>query len=178
MNQFPPHVQEKLKALDADGSGYVDADEVVEGVRALEREKQRTKSLMWLIVGLFVFLVLLLAATGGVLFFVIDATKESRTDSSGVLLAKGSGTPVQVASVDFSVVDGMLVPKNVTCGGGVCPNTPLQVTQVFGYHTSKHGCLFLTSPLYLRMYFRTFSSLSFMLTRACLLHKLALQHRL
>jgi hypothetical protein len=125
-----------LKQLDTGGDGKLDAQEILAGIRALHREKEKTRQLLWITVGLFIFLLLLLGAVGGMLYFVIQVTKDSTLDASGAMIAKGSNKSVQVSSTDFSVVDGVLVPRtsgNLTCSGGFCPRNPVQVTQVHIY---------------------------------------------
>jgi hypothetical protein len=131
---FPENVQDKLKELDLSGDGKIDAKEIIAGMQALQREKQKTRQLLLLVTVLGILMCLLLGAICGMLFAVIDMTKESRIGSSGVMLVKGTSDPVRVASTDFTVINGVLSTRgsqsNQTCGGGVCPSDPIQVSEV------------------------------------------------
>jgi len=93
-------VQEQLKELDHSGDGHLDASEVLAGIRALTREKQKSKRLLWLSFGLLAFLLLVLVAKFGLMYQVVEMTKESRVNPSGIMMVKGSNVPVQVRSED------------------------------------------------------------------------------
>lgn len=131
---FPENVQDKLKELDLSGDGKIDAKEIIAGMQALQREKQKTRQLLFLVTVLSILMCLLLGAICGVLFAVIVMTKESKIGSSGVMLVKGTSDPVRVASTDFTVINGVLSSRNSqsnqTCAGGVCPSDPIKVSEV------------------------------------------------
>ena len=133
---FPDNVQDKLKELDLSGDGKIDAKEIIAGMQALHRERQKTRQLFLLVTALSILMCLLLGAVCGLLFAVIEITKESKIGSNGVMFVKGTSDPVRVASTDFTVIDGVLSTRdprsNQTCGGGVCP---IQVSEVkFTHH--------------------------------------------
>ena len=67
---FPASAQEQLKELDDSGDACLDSKEILAGIRALAREKKKSKRLIWLSAGLLVFSLLLLAAMGGLMFQV------------------------------------------------------------------------------------------------------------
>jgi len=71
-------------------------------------EKNKVRQLMWLSAGLLFFSLCLLGAMGGLMFSVIEMTKESKIGGSGVMTVKGSNTPVQTASSDMTVSNGVL----------------------------------------------------------------------
>jgi hypothetical protein len=131
---FPENVQDKLKELDLSGDGKIDAKEIIAGMQALQREKQKTRQLLLMLSVLGVLMCVLLAAICGLLFAVIELTKESKIGSDSVMLVKGKNDPVRVASTDFTVINGVLSSRdsraNQTCGGGVCPSNPIQVSEV------------------------------------------------
>ncbi len=133
---FPDNVQDKLKELDLSGDGKIDAKEIIAGMQALQRERQKTRQLFWLVIFLGILMCLLLGTMCGLLFAVIEMTKESKI-SNGMMLVKGTNDPVRVASTDFTVIDGVLSTRNPqsnqTCGGGVCP---IQVSEVL--FTTEH----------------------------------------
>ncbi len=97
-------MQEQLKELDHSGDGHLDASEVLAGIQALNREKQKSKRLIWLSFALLAFSVLLLVAMFGLIYQVVEMTKESRVDPSGIMMVKGSNVPVQVRSEDAYIV--------------------------------------------------------------------------
>ena len=63
---------------------------------------------MWLSAGLLLFSLCLLGAMGGLMFSVIEMTKEAKIGGSGVMTVKGSNAPVQTASSDMTVTNGVL----------------------------------------------------------------------
>lgn len=129
---FPEKVQEKLRLFDDTGDGIIDAQEVLAGVEALARERQRSKNLLRVALGLTLGIILLVVALGGMMAFVIDMTKDSKVGGSGVMLAKGTNSPVQTASAEMKVVNGQLQTRgDDTCGvngNETCPATALETT--------------------------------------------------
>jgi hypothetical protein len=122
-----------LKELDTSGDGKIDAKEIIAGMQALQREKQKTRQLLLMVTVLGFLMCVLLAAICGLLFAVIELTKESKIGSDSIMLVKGKNDPVRVASTDFTVINGVLSTRdsraNQTCGGGVCPSKPIQVSE-------------------------------------------------
>jgi len=57
-------MQKKLRQLDNTGDGQLDAQEILLGIEALEREKQRAGMLQKAVIGLSGFIVLLLILIG------------------------------------------------------------------------------------------------------------------
>ena len=49
----------------------LDAHEILAGIRALAREKKKTRQLFWIVCGLITFLLILLAAQTGLMFKVM-----------------------------------------------------------------------------------------------------------
>ena len=138
MHSFPAHVQDQLKELDDTGDEQLDAKEILAGIQALAREKKKSKRLMWLSAGLLAFSLLLLVAMGGLMFEIIQMTKESKMDPSGVMRTKNSDAPVQTASMD-TVVDanGVMAvrptpgSRRIGCGidNATCPASPIKTAQ-------------------------------------------------
>jgi hypothetical protein len=128
---FPESVQEKLKELDTSGDGQVDANEILAGIEALHRERNKARQML-IAVGILILLVcILLGGTALILASVIDASKESRIGSSGAMLVKGSNETVRVGAVDFTVVNGVLASRDPqSCNRSACPPSAIQVSEV------------------------------------------------
>ena len=53
---FPEDMQKKLRTLDDTGDGQLDAQEILAGIEALQREKDRAAMLKKAVIGLSVFI--------------------------------------------------------------------------------------------------------------------------
>jgi hypothetical protein len=133
-NAFPEHVQDKLKDLDLNGDKKIDANEIVAGMQALQREKKKSRQFMVLIFLLCICVCVLLGGISGLLVAFLDMSKESKIGSNGVMVVKGTNEPVRIASTDFTVIDGILYNRasdlNRSCSAGACPLYPIQVSEV------------------------------------------------
>lgn len=96
----------------------------------MAREKKKSRMLMFISAGLLLFSLILLACMMGLMFAVIELTKESKVQDSGVMTIKGKDTAIQVASTDTVIIDGVLVTRTAAASGrrsgcatadGVCP---------------------------------------------------------
>ena len=86
----------------------------------------------YILVAALILLVISYAVLGGLVYYVIQLSKESSIDKSGVMMMKGTDQPVQVGSADFKVVDGVFTSQGKTCTDGSCPNPSgaIQTSQV------------------------------------------------
>ena len=88
---------------------------------------------MILSAGLFFLLLVLLAAIGGLMFEIIERTKESNVGGDGRMVVKGSNAVVQTASSDLTLENGVLVVRGNAnrrrqgCGENeTCPAEPIK----------------------------------------------------
>ena len=89
----------QLQMLDTDNDGYLSYDELLRGVEALLRHKTRARQLAWLFVILFVFSLTMLGGIYGLVFVVVDMSKDTQAVNA-VLMSRSSGAPVQVLRID------------------------------------------------------------------------------
>ena len=99
IQDFSPEMQDSLRALDLDGSGSVDSRELARAAEAYRSVQARAKRLNRMLAFGAVVLMLTLAAFSGLVFAVVDMTKESRVSESGVLMVKGSNETVKTSQV-------------------------------------------------------------------------------
>ena len=76
-----------------DGNKRLDIDEILDGVDALHREKERSKQLKYTVAGLFLIIMLLLVAIGVMMFMIVQSAKDTGMDGAA-LTVKGSKTTV------------------------------------------------------------------------------------
>ena len=76
----------------------LDAGEILAGIRALARERKQNRMLMWIVGGLVLFLIILLAAQTGLMFKVIEVTKDTKF-SGDKMTVKSTSQPVQVQTL-------------------------------------------------------------------------------
>ena len=74
---FPKEMQEKLRQLDSTGDGQLDAQEILAGIEALQREKDRAAMLKKAVIGLSVFIFFLLILIGLVMGIVLEITRQT-----------------------------------------------------------------------------------------------------
>ena len=106
--------------------------------KRVSRDRARMRLLVVLAVGLVVIVGLSVAVNAGVMFALLEATKETSVSESGVLMIKGSNATIEVANSEMSVdATGNLVDKS---------GSPLQVAsdaltvnQATGQITNKAG---------------------------------------
>ena len=99
IQDFSPEMQDSLRALDLDGSGSVDSRELARAAEAYRSVQARAKRLNRMLAFGAVVLMLTLAAFSGLVFAVVEMTKESRVSDSGVLMVKGSNETVKTSQV-------------------------------------------------------------------------------
>ena len=99
-------VKRLLRQYDLNDDDWLDVNEVTALVETLLAEEARNTWLKWAVIGLVTFAVLLLAAIVGLAFAVGEALKDTRIDGN-VMTVKGSSDAVQVASMDYLVVNGL-----------------------------------------------------------------------
>lgn len=103
---FPEEMQKKLRLLDDTGDGQLDAQEILAGIEALQREKDRAAMLKKAVIGLSAFIFFLLILIGLVMGIVLEITRQTglKGDANGdaVMRSKG-GQVVATASSETQV---------------------------------------------------------------------------
>ena len=74
---FPKEMQEKLRQLDSTGDGQLDAQEILAGIEALQREKDRAAMLKKAVIALSIFIFFLLILIGLVMGIVLEITRQT-----------------------------------------------------------------------------------------------------
>jgi hypothetical protein len=113
LTSLPQDVREELTKFDVDGTGTVNAVELIEQVRAhrtsmvaqgmltakVERKRAREKILRWTICGLVFFTAVLLFAGAALTKVVVDMSKETQVSTAtGAMTVKGTEDLIRVAS--------------------------------------------------------------------------------
>eukprot|EP01065_Artemidia_motanka_P050187 TRINITY_DN852_c0_g1_i1.p1 TRINITY_DN852_c0_g1~~TRINITY_DN852_c0_g1_i1.p1 ORF type:complete len:2266 (+),score=458.10 TRINITY_DN852_c0_g1_i1:367-6798(+) len=102
-------MQDTLRAFDVDGDGTVSKEEVAVGAKLYIESKKTQKKLVQGITVVTAVLVIALLAIFGLTFAVVELSKETKTDSSGVTTVKGdTSTPVATAATSIDVPLGMM----------------------------------------------------------------------
>ncbi|CAG9467206.1 unnamed protein product [Pedinophyceae sp. YPF-701] len=88
-----------LELFDRDGDGKIDTSELIQAHQAYERVRAEKALIRKVLIAAVVLCLFLVGATVGLTAVLIVVTKESKVDSSGLLLsADGSDTPVRTAN--------------------------------------------------------------------------------
>ncbi|CAE8713731.1 unnamed protein product [Polarella glacialis] len=93
----PKEIQATLARFDSDGNGVISPLELARAADLYEASKNQVKRLMKLTVGLMVMLLLSLLCIGVLVFCVVELTKETKADSSGMVYVAGTKTPTASA---------------------------------------------------------------------------------
>jgi hypothetical protein len=122
-------MKEQMKKFDIDNDGKLEAFEIL---AALKESHARGKFLMYAIVGLVLALIVSYVTLGGLVYFVIQLSKESSIAPTGMMLIKGTDQIVQVGSADFTVQNGVFHTRaQEKCSGGTCSSSePIKTSQV------------------------------------------------
>jgi hypothetical protein len=98
----------QIKKFDVDGDGSLKLQEIL---AAFKVSQDRMAILKYALIFLVFALLLSYVTLGGLVYYVIQITKESSIGSSGVMFIKGTDQPVQVGSADFTVENGVFYSK-------------------------------------------------------------------
>lgn len=108
---LPKEIQPTLKVFDVDGDGTVAPMELARAAELYEESKNMVKKLTKLSVALLILIGGMLGCICGMTIAVVEASKETKTDASGVTLVKGTDTPTASAALSKSE-DIFSVPLN------------------------------------------------------------------
>ena len=96
---FPKEIQPTLKVFDVDGDGTVAPMELARGAELYKESKKTAKRLMVFSGVLMLILCALVGVIVGLTAVVVEGSKETKTDASGLTLAKGTSKPAAMATV-------------------------------------------------------------------------------
>lgn len=91
-----------LKEIDRNGDGDIDEMELVDALDKFLNRERRMRHLKWVILGLVVFSLFLVAAMTGVTYAVVVLSRDTSV-SSGALTSKASGTTLRTAQGYLSI---------------------------------------------------------------------------
>jgi hypothetical protein len=122
-------MQQEMKKFDIDGDGVLKLEEISV---AFKMSQDRAQLLKQMLFGSLIGLLLSYVVLSGLVYFVIQISKETAVGSSGTMLVKGTNQTVQVSSADFAIMNGTFYPRfSGTCADGTCPtSSPVQTSQV------------------------------------------------
>ena len=110
ISSMDPKLQSKIEVLEPDQDGYVSFGKIEEALMALIDQKQRSRYSTFFWTALTVAGIILLASVFGLLYLVVDLHKDMQS-MNGVLTDRATGLPMQTASTDLTVKDGVLITK-------------------------------------------------------------------
>ena len=96
---LPKEIQPTLKVFDVDGDGTVAPMELARGAELYKESKKTAKRLMIFSGVLLLILCALVGVIVGLVAVVVENSKETKTDASGLTLAKGTSKPAAMATV-------------------------------------------------------------------------------
>ena len=96
---LPKEIQPTLKVFDVDGDGTVAPMELARGAELYKESKKTAKRLMIFSGVLLLVLCALVGVIVGLVAVVVENSKETKTDASGLTLAKGTSKPAAMATV-------------------------------------------------------------------------------
>ena len=100
--QLPKDVQDVLATFDEDKSGTVDTSELALGAKLYQESKQQSKRLRKIIAGMSLLILMLMAAMTGLVFAVVELSKETKANPDGTMTVAGSDVAVKVENPGFT----------------------------------------------------------------------------
>lgn len=129
-SEFDRRVQDMLRAFDVNADDRLDVSEVTRFAEYVVHKEVHARWLLFFVVGLAVLATVLLATTGGLIYAVGNALKDTRVDNAGVMTSRSSDrNVVMVASTDYAVdTGGELVTRRA---GSITNRSDVIVTSTF-----------------------------------------------
>jgi hypothetical protein len=119
-------MKKHMKEFDLDGDGNLTLQEIL---TAFKVSQDRTQIMKYFVMFLIFALIISYITLGGLVYYVIQLSKESSIEKSGLMMVKGTDQVVQVGSADFTVKDGVFYSRS--CSNGTCPAAaPIKTQQV------------------------------------------------
>jgi hypothetical protein len=118
-------MKKNMKKFDVDGDGHLKLQEILS---AFKVSQDRTEIMKYFVKFLFFALLVSYITLGGLVYYVVQISKDSSIGNSGLMFVKGTDHLVQVASADFTVQNGVFYSRS--CSNGTCPAAaPIQTEQ-------------------------------------------------
>ena len=89
-----PHLQHlvsKIRALDTNNDGEIDAEELAEAVDQMVKTQRENRLIKWFLFSIAIFSMLTIAAVVGLTFAVVQLSKDTKVSDTGALVSKGNG---------------------------------------------------------------------------------------
>ena len=118
ISQLPKELHPPLSAFDTDGDGTIDASELAIAAQLYKDSKDTVKKLTKMLVALVLLLAVLIAAIGGLTAWVVESSKETKTDASGITMLAGTNMPSGTATVkqEFTLAELHAAPATALNG--------------------------------------------------------------
>ena len=114
LSTIPDDLQEALSEFDIDGGGVLRVDDIVQAAKLYRDSQDVRKKLYKLLLGLGVFVFILLGAITGLTAAMVELSKDTKPDASGVAVLKGTKTMVRVENPGLKINgSSMLDPEGV-----------------------------------------------------------------
>mmetsp|Transcript_17970 Transcript_17970/g.21520 ORF Transcript_17970/g.21520 Transcript_17970/m.21520 type:complete len:757 (-) Transcript_17970:215-2485(-) len=105
LSAFPKHLQKDMRVFDGSGDGNIDYHELQEASRLYKASKEKSQSLLKMVVALSIFVGVLLAANLTMTFVIVDMAKDTE-NTKGAATDRDTGATVRTAK-------GLVVASNV-----------------------------------------------------------------
>lgn len=89
---------EKLRALDKNGDGELDLEEVVDAMEQMIKSEKQNRMLKWFLAAMTVFCLLTIAATVGLTYAVVSLSKDTKVGSDNALVNKNTGETLKTGA--------------------------------------------------------------------------------
>jgi hypothetical protein len=127
-----PDMKRDMKKFDMDDDGKLTLPEILS---AFKLSQDRMQFMKYLVLFLVLALIVSYITLGGLVYYVIQLSKESSIEKTGLMVVKGTDQLVQVGSADFTVKNGIFYSRS--CANGTCPAAaPIQTQQVSAFALS------------------------------------------
>jgi len=100
--QLPKEVQDVLSVFDGDKSGTVDTAELALGAQLYSASKARNRKLTKVVIGLSLLILVIMAALTGLMFAVVEMSKETKASADGTITVAGSNVTVKTDNPGFT----------------------------------------------------------------------------
>jgi hypothetical protein len=110
MALLPRSLQDSLSIFDVNADGMLDVREVQRAAELYHIARMRVKTLVNIIVVLCLLLVVFAGVLGGIMFAVVERTKEVRVNHDGVMMNANRSAPLTVAALLHESAISSLMP--------------------------------------------------------------------
>ncbi|KAG2423845.1 hypothetical protein HXX76_015005 [Chlamydomonas incerta] len=137
-----------LKELDKDGDGTIDANELVSHLEGVVSHRRERRWMWWIIAMLTLFNLFTIGAVVGLTYATMYSLKDSEVSGS-TMYAKGTTEVVKTGNAEMTVVNGVMVSRQVTSADGTTTTTTVNTTLVNGTITPVNPAAVLRTANYM-----------------------------